>query len=122
MKAKISIFYFLFVITIIWSCDGLYYYEYEVTNDSSLKVTVKFEHNEGSGIWDIGIGNTQKIFTIDHGIEGGNGPHFSGISEDIFKFEVKNSEGKISNRDYLQDESWEFYKGKYMTTVSDDEF
>ncbi len=123
LKRFIYTFLILFFIV---SCDCMYDYTYEVTNnsDSNIKIdlTIDYKTFKLDSVFNVNQNETKKLFITDHFIEGCNGPYFLDVSFDLDKFIVSKNDTIFSKKNYLENSSWQYANGFYRTTITNEEF
>ena len=108
------------------SCDYGYLYRYEIINNTECRITVDIKTDEGNVNYVIEKHETKMIYETTHGVQGSKGPYFRDVYRDLKKCVVSRND-TISNKNYLDNSSWNFiidkiHMGHYTTTVIDDEF
>lgn len=119
MKTYLFILGFLLI---MWGCEYGYDYSYTVTNKSDGQIKVYVKTFRIDSTFSIPKDSTKKLFIANHGIEGSKGPYFENVTVDLDSFMVIRNDTSMSTRNYLKNDSWNFTKGDYSTTVTNDEF
>jgi hypothetical protein len=112
---------FFLMIFIFVSCEYFYRYSYEITNETDTNVIIELETYKGFSEYIIGINETKIIFKTDHGIEKYGGPHFGNVCKDLRKCIVMKN-NMLSNKNYLDNNSWDYIEGRYKAIIRNDEF
>jgi hypothetical protein len=122
MKKTLYLFILIFL---LYSCDGIYDYTYIVSNETNFTIQIDVK----TKTWEIidstffvEKNRTDTLFIVDHGVEGGNGPHFNHLFEDIDSFIVSIGDTIFSKRNFIEDDEWTYSDGVYSTLITEEEF
>ena len=103
-------------------CEYSYGYSYVVTNKSDAQIKVNIKTFKEDSVYEIGVNESKVLYVTEHGIEGSKGPYFRDVVMDLDVFLVKKNDSLKSKKDYLENDSWNFHKGDYSTTINNDDF
>jgi hypothetical protein len=110
------------------ACDCAYDYTYNVENQSSTTIKVRWEETgftSGSLIdsTTISPGSTVTIFSPDHGIEPcRTGPFFREVTSDLTSIRITKDDSIETKIDFMESDNWLYEEGLYKAVVADSSF
>jgi hypothetical protein len=119
---------FPLIVFLLSSCDCVYNYTYEVENQSSSTIKVKWEASDFVGMGpldslEIEPGNTSALFSTGHGIEPcRTGPFFRDVNQMFIAITITKDDTIVSKLDFLENAQWNFDDGLYTAAVADSAF
>ncbi len=119
------IFWLTSIVIVSSSCDAIYDYRYHFDNQTSGEMSVHMAGLEFDTILVIPFAEKRSFLIPESFVEGANGPHEHPVSSDFDQLMIMNQDSILSQRDYLNNDQWEFVKsdaGKFFTVVTNDEF
>ena len=122
---KFKMFFFALALLNISCHDEDALYEYQVVNSTNfeIKVDVLATLNAFTDTtYTIGAQQSKIIYYTSHGVEGSGAPYFQDVAVDLQTIKIRKNDTIVSNRDYRQNNNWQYSGAFYKATVTEEEF